>query len=322
MSRWNLRCDTFTVPSGCVVAAPELGLSPVGFPPDPVFPEVGTFLSGRPLPARSTVSCPPPPGARRTTARTEKLSHVVGKREEPGCGRYPVLPSSSRGPSPAGPNLIPCLLLRKGQVCLPGPDGPLPARRNDGRAFDIFDVIDALTPSYSLLYLADLDGLERNDPQLEYIQELSRDIPLWVDSGVRRADQAIDVIVAGAQRAVLSSAYVRGPRELRRAWRLSTDLVFELETQEGGTVSADAAWGMNDPMEIVGAARAVGYDAVVVSPRGSDPDWRLVGAIAAGGPTWVDGTFEPTDAPRLATSGAAGGIFHIHQVLASMDPLS
>jgi hypothetical protein len=71
MSRWNLRCDTLTVPPSCVVAAPELGLSPVGFPPDPVFPEVGTFLSGRPLPARTTVSCPPPPGERPRVRRRE-----------------------------------------------------------------------------------------------------------------------------------------------------------------------------------------------------------------------------------------------------------
>ncbi len=183
----------------------------------------------------------------------------------------------------------------------------------------MFDVVDALTPSYPLLYLADLDGLERNDPQLEYIQELSRDIPLWVDSGVRKADQAIDVIVAGAQKAVLSSAYLRGPRELRRAWRLSSDLVFELETSDVGAASVDASWGMTDPREIIGAARAVGFDSVVVSPRGSDPDWGLVREIAGGGPTWVNGTFQPSDAPRLAEVGASGGIFHIDAVLTSLD---
>ncbi len=195
-------------------------------------------------------------------------------------------------------------------------------RRRSGEAYDVFDVIDRLTPTYSLLYLADLDGLERNDPQLEYIQELSRDIPLWVDAGVRKADQAIDVIVAGAQKAVLSSAYLGGPRELRRAWRLSTELVFEIETSNGSLLPVDPGWKSADPLAIVQAARDVGVESVVVSARESEPDWSLIRTIASGGPTWVDGTFTPKEAPQLLAVGAAGGIFHLDAVLASMDVTS
>ena len=215
--------------------------------------------------------------------------------------------------------MVPCLLLRRGEVCVPGPDGPVRARRSSGAAFDVFDVIDRLSPKYPLLYFADLDGLEHNDPQLEYIQELSRDMPLWVDSGVRKADQAIDVLVAGAQKAVLSSAYLRGPKELRRAWRLSTELVFELETIDGRVGTVDPGWETSDPAEIVRIAREVGVGSVVLSPRETDPDWSLVATLSSGGPTWVDGTFTPRDAPRLAAAGAAGGIFHIESVLAEMD---
>jgi len=219
----------------------------------------------------------------------------------------------------APPLLIPCLMLRRGQICLPGPDGPTPVRRKSGPEFDVFDVLDRLSATYSILYLVDLDGLERNDPQLEYIQELSRDLPLWVDAGVRKADQAIDVIVAGAQKAVLSSAYLNGPRELRRAWRLSTELVFEIETEHGAVGTVDPGWGTSDAQQIVSAARAVGVQPVVVSSRDADPDWGLIGGIASGGPTYVDGSFQTADAPRLSAAGAAGGIFHLDAILASMD---
>ena len=211
------------------------------------------------------------------------------------------------------------MLLRRGQVCLPGPNGPVPALRQSGGEFDVFDIIDRLSPNFPFLYFADLDGLEQNDPQLEFVQELSRDMPLWVDSGVRKSDQAIDVIVAGAQKAVLSSAYLRGPKELRRAWRLSTELVFEVETVDGQLGTVDPGWGTSDPLEIVRAARTVGLDSVVVSPRETDPDWTMISAISAGGPTWVDGSFTPDAAPRLATAGATGGIFHIDSLLAAMD---
>jgi hypothetical protein len=230
----------------------------------------------------------------------------------------PSMPLKSGTPR-SGPALIPCLLLKAGEVCLPGPDGPLPARTPDGSLFDPFDVIDRLSPRYSLLYVVDLDGIERADPQLDYVQEIARDMTLWVDAGVRTADQAIDVLVAGAHRAVLSSAYLQGPRQLSRAWKLSTELAFEVELS-GSHLSPPAGdWGTQDPLELVRTVRATGPDHVIVSPREKDPDWGLVQSVAAGGPTWVDGSFSVRDAPRLSDTGASGGIFHLDELLAHWE---
>jgi hypothetical protein len=177
-------------------------------------------------------------------------------------------------------------------------------------------VVDRLVEDYSMLYLVDLDGLEHGDPQLDYLQEIARDTTLWVDGGVRTAEQAIDILISGARRAVLSSAYLRGPRQLRRAWRLSTELVFEIEFDPSGRlVLADPSWQTEDPLEVARIVREVGPDHVVVSPREVDPDWDLVSRLAEGGPTWVDGSFHPRDLARLASAHAAGGIFHIDDLL-------
>jgi len=194
----------------------------------------------------------------------------------------------------------------------------VPARNSEGEYFDPFDVVDFLARDYALLYVVDLDGIERADAQLDYLQELSRDIPLWVDAGVRNADQAIDIIVAGARRAVLSSAYLQGPKELRRAWKLTTELVFELELEGGTMTQADPAWEQSDPFEFLQFVRGIGIDHFVVSPRESDPDWSLVRRLVTLGRTWVDGTFTAADAPRLAEVGASGGIFHIDEILKAM----
>jgi len=216
------------------------------------------------------------------------------------------------------PQLVPCLLLRRGQVCLPGPDGPVRVQTKSGPPLDPFDVIDRLRPDYDRLYLVDLDGIERGDPQLEYVQELSRDIDLWVDAGVPTAEAAIDILVAGAQRAVLSSSHLRAPVGLRRAWKLSTDWVFELEFVEGQVRNAGPAWPTSDPSALAQTARGVGITDIVLSPREQDPDWGLVRTVSAGGPTWVDGSFTVAEASRLRDSGAAGGIFHLEAVLADL----
>jgi hypothetical protein len=206
------------------------------------------------------------------------------------------------------------VLLRGGEIHLPSADGPVPARTPEGARYDPFDVVDRLVAEYPLIYLVDLDGVERAEPQLDFLQELARDASLWVDGGVRNAEQAIDILVTGAQRAVLSSATLQGLEELRRAWRLSSELVFEVELDARGLV-APGDWGTAATVDLVRSVRAIGVDHVVLSPREVDPDWGLVRTIAEDGPTWVDGSFELTALAELGQSGARGGIFHLDRLL-------
>jgi hypothetical protein len=215
--------------------------------------------------------------------------------------------------------LIPCLMLRSGRVYQPGPEGPVIVRLPSGGHPDPFDVVDRLSGRYSLLYVVDLNGIEHSDPQLEYLQELARDIALWVDAGIRSSDQAIDILVAGAQRAILSSAYLRGPNALARAWKLSTDLAFEIEMSGSGLTDPAGDWGTLDPVEFARRVRAAGPDHLIVSPRETEPDWNIVRAIASEGPTWVDGSFTAADELQLRAAGAKGGIFHLSELYAAWD---
>ncbi len=211
--------------------------------------------------------------------------------------------------------LMPCLQLRRGQVCVPGPNGPEAARSAAGEPLDPFDVADRLARDYPLVYLLDVDAVEGSQPQLDYLQEIARDVPLWVNAGVRTSDQAIDALVTGARRAVLSNAILQGPSELRKAWRLSSELVFEIELEAGVPVGADT-WEATDASALARAVRAIGPDHIILSPRGAEPDWGQVRQVAAAGPTWVGGTFSLHDAATLGESGAAGGIFQIGELLA------
>jgi phosphoribosylformimino-5-aminoimidazole carboxamide ribonucleotide (ProFAR) isomerase len=211
--------------------------------------------------------------------------------------------------------LIPCLLLSHGHVCVPGPHGREVARNAAGDPLDPFDVLDRLSRDYPLLYLFDVDGVEDGQPQLDYLQELARDAPLWINSGVRTADQAIDALVTGARRAVLSTATLKGPEELQRSWKLSSEFVFEIEFASG-KLSPGNPWQTTDPVELAGSVRSTGPDHIILSPRDADPDWSQVRRVAGSGPTWVGGTFSLEDAAALAESGAAGGIFQIGDLLA------
>ncbi len=222
-------------------------------------------------------------------------------------------PSSTAGGRPTGATtpgdrLIPRLWLRRGRLCRWRGNGPEPVRGPGGASIDPFDVIDEVVRQYGRLCLVDLDGIERGQPQLDYLQEFSRDLPLWVDAGVRDADQSIDVIVTGAERAIVSCAMLEGPEELERAWALTTEITFEIPI-EARTAQVLSDWETDDPLALARTVRAAGPSEIILSFLGTPPDWALVQQVAALGPTWVGGDFQPTDAARATASGARGGIF-------------
>lgn len=198
---------------------------------------------------------------------------------------------------------------------LPDEGGPTVALDTNGQPRDIFDVTDLLASRYSRIYVVDLDGIERDQAQLDFLQELARDSDIWVDAGVKTADQAIDILVTGARRAVLSSAYLEGPKQLRKAWKLSTDLVFQIEFEDGHVAAPSPEWEPKEGSALAALSREVGINELVLSPRDGPVDWSLVSALAPSGPVWVNGRFDLADEPRLQESGAAGGIFHIGPLL-------
>jgi phosphoribosylformimino-5-aminoimidazole carboxamide ribonucleotide (ProFAR) isomerase len=219
--------------------------------------------------------------------------------------------SSPKSRGPVGPPiLVPNLYLDSGHIVEPVSGQFEPVRDETGKEVDPFEVADRLVAKYQRFCVVDLEGLRRNRAQLDYLQELSRSGELWVDAGVRAGDQVIDILVTGAQRTILSTAYLLGPKELRRAWRLSTEVLFAVEIEEGVVRPRGNEWDGKPVAEAVSNARAVGVVDVILRSRNSQTDWALVRQLAAPGPLWVDGGAESTLNSRLPSAGAVGGFFN------------
>ena len=210
---------------------------------------------------------------------------------------------------PNGILAMPSLLIRAGLVYRAGEGGPQVLRRQDGRSVELFDVIDGLAAAHSRVYLVDLSALEGRQPELDYIQEISRDVGLWVDAGTRSADHAVDILVAGAQKVVLSSSRFQGPGELAQAWELSTDLVFEIEIDGQTMTPVDPGWDVIDPASLAQEVRRVADIPIVLGFRSADPSWSLVRSVASVGPTWVAGDLTPRQSPEIASARAVGAIY-------------
>lgn len=182
-----------------------------------------------------------------------------------------------------------------------------PALDDAGRAPDLFETSDALMRQYGRIYLHDIQGLQRGKAQLDYIQEISREAELWVDAGIEDAGDATDIIVAGAARAVLSTARLRDADELETAWQLTPDLLLEIRTEHGALVAKGDGWGPT-PAAISERSRALGLPDVLLDYGDGPVDWGNVARIAEKGPVWITGGYAPEQHDRLVQSAAAGAV--------------
>ncbi len=213
--------------------------------------------------------------------------------------------------------LFPCIFLEKGTLVLPaaGPQQRTTLSGPSGAPVDVFDAVDHLLATYHRLYVVDLEGIEFERPQFEYLQELTRGQEMWVDAGCRDADQVMDVLVAGATKAVLNTTTLRQAREISRTLKLTTQVALMIETEDGRIVAHDRALAQVSPLELVRDARERGISDIILSAGGPEVDWTWVREASKGGPTYVYSSAFVRGSEVLGSSGARGGIFPAGEVL-------
>jgi len=93
--------------------------------------------------------------------------------------------------------------------------------------------VSRLSDTYEKLYLADLDGIRRNRPQLDIAREICEEIPTFYEGGVRIANNIIDMLITGADRAVCGTSTLASIDELRGAFMFSEDITLKVDFRDG-----------------------------------------------------------------------------------------
>jgi phosphoribosylformimino-5-aminoimidazole carboxamide ribotide isomerase len=182
------------------------------------------------------------------------------------------------------------------------------------------DVAEAFRDHFGLseLYLADLDAIAGAAPALPLYAALrSREFRLWVDAGLRTAEDAGGLAGAGVEGIVAGLETVAGPAVLAELCRDHGErVVFSLDLRDGVPLGDAAAWEGGDAWSVVARAVAAGVrrlivlDLVRVGGGGGtgteDLCRRLAGdypevEIIAGG-----GVRDLADLERLRRCGVAG----------------
>jgi phosphoribosylformimino-5-aminoimidazole carboxamide ribotide isomerase len=177
-------------------------------------------------------------------------------------------------------------------------------------------VASALRDAFGLneLYLADLDAIAGAAPELALYEQLrSAGFRLWVDAGLRQAEQGCLLAEAGIESIVAGLETVAGPQVLAQlAASLGRRLVFSLDLRGGaplGTWSAGDARRIATEAIVRGVRRVLVLDLARVGegqgPGTEDLCAWLAAAypeveLAAGG-----GVRGPADLRRLKEAGVA-----------------
>ncbi len=98
--------------------------------------------------------------------------------------------------------------------------------------YELRDLLSKLLKDYGKVLLWDVDGMEKGRPHLALYKRFEGK-GLWVDEGVRSVGGLIDVLVAGAEIAVLNLKTFANLEELRAAGEMTEKLAVCVEETEG-----------------------------------------------------------------------------------------
>lgn len=94
-------------------------------------------------------------------------------------------------------------------------------------------LVSGLADEYERVYLADEDGVTKNKPQLDLAQVVCDELPTIYEGGIRAGPNIIDILMTGAESAVIGTATVISLDDLRGAFKLSENITFKVDYRDG-----------------------------------------------------------------------------------------
>lgn len=164
----------------------------------------------------------------------------------------------------------------------------------------------ALAREFGSVYVVDVDAVRVNRPDVEFLQDLCRARPVWLDTGPRDASDAMDAFIAGAERLTVRWGALRGARNLDELADLAepeTVLVM-LEFEDGRFVRSPRERHL-DEAAVLKMVRDHGFGAVASAPAFDASIARRVGAEGA---SWWYGPVRRAEATELRRLGYQGAV--------------
>lgn len=177
---------------------------------------------------------------------------------------------------------------------------------------ELAELVSRMVVDEGMLYVADEDGILRNKPQLDLAREICDEVPTMYEAGVRFGQNVIDVIIAGAEKAVVGTATLADLEELRGAFKLSENIILKADYRDG-ILGSDPSIGGRAFLDLARDVLDIGITELVV-PRelaveASDAKKRLGFTLGVFAPVTEKSRMEALGADYIVAEerGSTGG---------------
>lgn len=195
--------------------------------------------------------------------------------------------------------VLPRILILDREAVYEGRDGYLPMN------VDAHEAVGKLLADYERALIVDMNGVRNNRPKLDFIKDFEKK-SIWVDGGARKADNAIDLFIAGAEKVVLRTETLVSMDELRKAHELSDQLIFELDLADGRTINGPPEFQERRPEDLMKDVALIGLrSCLYLDKNGHIPSPSILHGLPDDFELYI-GMLHQSDSARLEDSGIKG----------------
>lgn len=206
----------------------------------------------------------------------------------------------------AADTLVPAVSLRGDEVVVVRDNAYEAVEDERGEPFGLREFIEIFLKGYPAILVVDIDGLEQGAAQYDALGDLPSGGPeVWWDAAARDHTDVMDILTAGADRAVVTTAQWRSVRELEAAVQLTENVVFEVVTRGREVVAHRKLLGSGPPSQLVAHAARAGVESFLLvdaaRPLGAAVEWDFVAHTAAAAKRlYLGGGIGADQAPSLS----------------------
>ncbi len=178
---------------------------------------------------------------------------------------------------------------------------------------EYWDAIGGPRYNASRVFMYDLGGINRANPNFDVMRHLVKRCDVWLDLGARETDELMDGYMLDVERVVAGSKNLPGLDAFIEAYGLSNEILPCLDWH-GRVAWADSRETRTDLREVLRSLEAVGFREVCVMDLrrlGTElgPDPELVRLLAdAPRSVYLGGGIRETDIAGLKEQGFLGGL--------------
>jgi len=216
---------------------------------------------------------------------------------------------------------IPALSILDGKLVVVGKDRDYePIEDENGEPVDPVSFLEELVRRHGeIVYINDIDGMENNSPQYNFMKNLVGIAELWVDAGSRSGDALIDVIFAGARRAVLSTKSIGALDDIAEALEVSDSIILCIDYDKG-IIARNRELSKMTPRKVAEAAMSAGLEDIVFADHGrrkkdSVRTEMIMDLVSSGIGVYVAGNIVEKDLPSLEKVGARGALLDMTEII-------